>query len=254
MLGQAKNTDKRHWARRLSIAVLPLALGAVECGRSISSSSTETNWLKSCEVDGDAPAQCGDLSCVCGVCSFECVTDADCADAPEASECVTVNNPDDDQCAPNAISWCRPIALDTGDVATNTNAGGSTGAAPQGSPTTRTPDLNCDPVEDSLQYWCGSGACHGDPGLDNAAYPPYLFPSDPGSAFVDVRAVTEGCEDELLISSIAPEKSLMITSLRQESPCGLEMPDGFPIPASDEKVILCIEQWVYDLAATARGE
>jgi O-glycosyl hydrolase len=49
---------------------------------------SQTNWLKSCNVD----SECGDYSCVCNVCTLPCSSDDGCADAP-GSVCVAASDP-----------------------------------------------------------------------------------------------------------------------------------------------------------------
>jgi glucuronoarabinoxylan endo-1,4-beta-xylanase len=57
-------------------------------GEGPQTTDSQTNWLKSCEID----AQCGDLTCVCGVCTSRCGSDAECADL-EGSACVGAADP-----------------------------------------------------------------------------------------------------------------------------------------------------------------
>jgi glucuronoarabinoxylan endo-1,4-beta-xylanase len=57
-------------------------------GEGPQTTDSQTNWLKSCEID----AQCGDLTCICGVCTSRCGSDAECADL-EGSACVGAADP-----------------------------------------------------------------------------------------------------------------------------------------------------------------
>ena len=57
-------------------------------GEGPQTTDSQTNWLKSCEID----AQCGDLTCVCGVCTSRCGSDTECVDL-EGSECVGAADP-----------------------------------------------------------------------------------------------------------------------------------------------------------------
>jgi hypothetical protein len=57
---------------RLLLSLLALACQATENGDT--ETGTETNWLKACQSDAD----CGELSCECGVCTRDCEADADC--------------------------------------------------------------------------------------------------------------------------------------------------------------------------------
>lgn len=184
---------------------------------------------------------------------MQCFSDDDCSSAPEQSECVFVNDPPGEgPCNADATSFCRPVALDGGqELTTSASAGGTTGVLPTATAGSDAP-LDCEPIEDTFMYWCGTSACHGTSGDNVNTAPPYLFPSDPIAAFVDVPAVSPGCENELLINSIAPEKSLILTSVAQTSPCGIKMPaEGFFV---NDETAACIEQWVYQLAAMAREE
>lgn len=57
--------------RWLALGSLLAALSALGCGGTTSARETEsgnTNWLKACDSDAD----CGDLTCYCGVCQNEC--------------------------------------------------------------------------------------------------------------------------------------------------------------------------------------
>lgn len=70
---------------------------------------SHTNWLRTCEADAD----CGALSCVCGVCTLTCSGDADCAGV-EGSSCLPPShsgNPAlcDGEQAP-ALGMCLPAA------------------------------------------------------------------------------------------------------------------------------------------------
>ena len=69
-----------------------LAWGGLSCGpdhtTSVMKTGSQTNWLRLCESN----AECGDLECVCGVCSSECESDTQCADLAGAS-CVAASDP-----------------------------------------------------------------------------------------------------------------------------------------------------------------
>ena len=49
---------------------------------------SQTNWLKACQID----AQCGDYSCVCGVCTSPCGDDSACSSL-KGSSCVDASDP-----------------------------------------------------------------------------------------------------------------------------------------------------------------
>lgn len=60
--------------KSLSLLLSLLALACQDADNSGSQTGTETNWLKVCQSDAD----CGELSCNCGVCTLDCRADADC--------------------------------------------------------------------------------------------------------------------------------------------------------------------------------
>ncbi len=79
--------SRRH---RLATLALPFALLAafapLACGETTQSredSSGNTNWLKPCNAD----AECGELSCACGLCRDACAGTTDCSAEP-AQSCV----------------------------------------------------------------------------------------------------------------------------------------------------------------------
>lgn len=60
--------------------------------------SSQTNWLRLCEIDAD----CGEFSCSCGACTLSCDDEVDCAELP-GSTCSS----DDD---PGAVSLCGGVS------------------------------------------------------------------------------------------------------------------------------------------------
>jgi glucuronoarabinoxylan endo-1,4-beta-xylanase len=78
---------KSRWGR-LSI-LLAIGCGlACDPKASPQTIDSQTNWLKSCQID----SQCGDSKCLCGVCTSPCAEDAACADRDGAS-CVSAKEP-----------------------------------------------------------------------------------------------------------------------------------------------------------------
>lgn len=76
---------KRNVAPALGLALV-VALGAASCSPQPESSGTNTNWLKACENS----AQCGAAgSCVCGLCSASCESEADCGPGTCGTELAT---------------------------------------------------------------------------------------------------------------------------------------------------------------------
>jgi len=66
------------------------------------STGSESHFLRSCDDD----SECGDLSCVCGVCSTPCDDVAECTELDPIAECVpSATRPSDSACAtpPDAI-------------------------------------------------------------------------------------------------------------------------------------------------------
>jgi len=119
---------------------------------------------------------------------------------------------------------------------TNTTTSSTTGG---GEPCT---DANVNEL--AMDYWCGTAACHGTAESEEAAAPLWLFSPTRTTDFLNLPAVTEGCTAELIVNTTTPENSLLITSLKHTSPCGLEMPDGIDIEPME---LACIEQWVMSL-------
>ncbi len=73
------------------------------CGGSSASNGTDSNthWLKDCDEDSD----CGSLSCICGVCSAACESDAACAAFGSEAACEVPTG-----CASAAMACVRPAS------------------------------------------------------------------------------------------------------------------------------------------------
>ena len=69
---------------------------------------SQTNWLKSCQID----AECNGLSCVCGVCTQTCSSDAACGETTRGASCISASDPGAiTQCGgarPEAPGLCLP--------------------------------------------------------------------------------------------------------------------------------------------------
>jgi hypothetical protein len=78
----------KRWQRWVVLGFVPWALAswASGCNRR---GDTQTNWLKTCDTNED----CGDLVCVCGVCTLECSEAADCAGTPAGVTCMPRSSP-----------------------------------------------------------------------------------------------------------------------------------------------------------------
>ncbi len=93
--------------RHVLPAVLGLLVAACSPERGPQTGS-QTNWLRACQGD----AECGDLKCLCGVCTATCDAEADCADHLTGASCV----PAEDAgaialcggCAPSHPGFCLP--------------------------------------------------------------------------------------------------------------------------------------------------
>lgn len=104
---------------RVSIFKIAL-LGALWCSACASDTptdlnplGTETNWLKACQSD----AECGDLSCECGICTDPCTTDSQCT-APGA-KCRASDGPEvNGLCAASAqtAALCLPTCTASCDA------------------------------------------------------------------------------------------------------------------------------------------
>lgn len=125
-------------------------------------------------------------------------------------------------------------------VTTNTNTNTVTSTTTSGGDPCNDSDVN----DRAMSYWCGTPACHGTPESSEAAAPLWLFSPTRTTDMLDLPAVTEGCTAELIVNTTNPENSLIITSMKHTSACGLEMPDGIDI---DPTELTCIEQWVMGL-------
>ncbi len=78
--------------RAAGLCSLLLVIGASGCQEdeyssdSDSNSNSQTHWLAACEADSD----CGDLSCICGICTVECEDDRACGDL-DGGACAQAN-------------------------------------------------------------------------------------------------------------------------------------------------------------------
>jgi len=116
--------------------------------------------------------------------------------------------------------------------------------------------IDCDDsnVNAVLAANCGTSGCHGDQGTNNAkepeSMPLWIFSPTRTTDWLNKPAVTEGCSAEFLVNTATPENSLMITSLKQASPCGVEMPKSFPI---EGEPVACMEAWILSIVRAANA-
>lgn len=74
-------------AARLAGIGLLLGWLSLSCSPSGESGDSQTNWLRSCRAD----AECGDMQCLCGVCTRPC-TDADACSGMPGASCVSASD------------------------------------------------------------------------------------------------------------------------------------------------------------------
>jgi len=110
-------------SRIVTLPALLLALGVLGPGCEPRApgpqGDSHTNWLRTCESDGE----CGALSCVCGVCTVVCTTDADCATV-DGSACLPPSqSASGPSCSEHPVAvpgMCLPAAP-TSEVAVDTS-------------------------------------------------------------------------------------------------------------------------------------
>ncbi len=96
----------------LTVATGMLGLAAA-CGGTHPRTGSETNFLKSCD------AGCGDgLSCICGVCTRACSSDAECTSLASAAECVAETaSGSGESCSGNPAAICDLACRENADCA-----------------------------------------------------------------------------------------------------------------------------------------
>jgi hypothetical protein len=106
MMHRDHRLDARDLRLRLAACALAAALGCTARSRSPSADS-QAHWLKPCVED----AQCGELSCLCGVCSLVCANADDCGPQDgTALTCMAAGAPSSD-CADltEGDGLCAPL-------------------------------------------------------------------------------------------------------------------------------------------------
>lgn len=101
-------------------------------------------------------------------------------------------------------------------------------------------------VNEALVGWCSGKSCHGDLNMNTDLAAFWLFSPTRSTDLLNQPATTEGCSAELIIDTTEPAASLLVTSLRGTSPCGVQMPKGFALNAPEQQA--CIEEWALGLA------
>lgn len=104
---------------------LVVLLGAACAQTTEEPSDGQTHWMTRCEADGD----CGELECICGMCTLRCVAGDACAVEESEGACVAASSvPDADACSGASADEVRicapseptvprdPIALDCGET------------------------------------------------------------------------------------------------------------------------------------------
>jgi len=97
------------------VASITASLVAASCGGTSSSPGTDSNthWLDQCSKDAD----CGKLSCRCGVCTRECTAGSECTDLGASATCGAV------AACPTAVRYC--VRASTQDGAGGNGGGGA---------------------------------------------------------------------------------------------------------------------------------
>jgi hypothetical protein len=115
-----------HAAVASAAALFAIIPGCGGDGPGISGNSN-TNWLQSCDSD----AECGKgLSCLCGVCTLECRTQAQCASLGESAMCLS-NATLSSACMVNGLCT-RSATLPDGSLATGGSSGMGAGGRGNG--------------------------------------------------------------------------------------------------------------------------
>src|SRR5215471_18676807 len=113
-------------ATAASVAVLFAILSGCSDDAAISGNSN-TNWLKSCDSD----AVCGKgLSCLCGICTLECRTQAQCGRLGDSAMCLS-NATLSSACMVNGLCT-RSATLPDGSLATGGSSGTGSGGRSNG--------------------------------------------------------------------------------------------------------------------------
>jgi alpha-tubulin suppressor-like RCC1 family protein len=116
-------------ARQLAPA-LALAALVIGCGRHHPQIDSSTNWLQACE----SSAECGELSCLCGVCNATCSSDVACSGLDSDAEC-SAQAAQSANCAGMAENVCILRCSDDGDCRDGlTCSGGLCGEAMASAP------------------------------------------------------------------------------------------------------------------------
>jgi hypothetical protein len=104
----------------ISVVVFGTMIAAASCGKTVDGTDSNTHWLDECDADAD----CGNLSCLCGVCSSECSDEASCAHFGSDAVCAGA-------CSTTTKAFCVRGTQGTGGEAASggaTNTGGSRAA------------------------------------------------------------------------------------------------------------------------------
>ncbi len=97
--GFREPSGRFHAAQAMSLALLAVSSLTVGCkSEGPPSTSSQTNWLVSCQ----SSSECGDLECVCGTCTLDCSTMRSCAEL-EGATCVAANSP-------GAVALCGGVS------------------------------------------------------------------------------------------------------------------------------------------------
>lgn len=92
---------------------------------------------------------------------------------------------------------------------------------------------------------CGDPTCHGGGAASSSGLD--LVAAGFAVPLVDKPAV--GCAGSMLVSSTAPDESVLYTKLFASPSCGLRMPlGGDPLSAAE---VACVREWIAELVMTS---
>lgn len=136
------------------------------------------------------------------------------------------------------------VTSTTATTSTTMTAGGTTGGM-----------MGCASAEPELVFadCAHETVCHGKTGMESpgAAAGLDLFSMNVRTALLDRPATGSmmvDCSAEKIIDTSNPVGSLLITSVAQTAPCGLEMPQ-YITTEPDAAMVQCITEWVNALVA-----
>ncbi|MCK6547010.1 hypothetical protein L6R52_14265 [Myxococcota bacterium] len=107
------------------------------------------------------------------------------------------------------------------------------------------PTCTLDVEQEIFVAKCGNASCHGGGAASSSGLD--LVAEGFAAQLVDKPAV--GCAGSVLVSSTAPDDSVLYTKLLASPSCGLRMPLGAD-PLTNEEVA-CVRAWIAELVMTS---